>query len=355
MLAKETIKSCLAGEPVRVTPAYRFWFDERFVQRNPQAVEEMAVRYSDDFVQATIGEWGEKWMMRGQIPKRAREPELLPGEFTDDWGCLFCAAPTGVGEHPTRPRVTTLEQWERYEAEDLPLVEPRTFASGLRRIASQHREHYVLGQFWRTFYERMFMLIGFENLMCEIAAQSELFLRMKKALLDFTLKGIQEIAAAGADAVFLADDWGTQTTLHISPQAWRAHFKPAYAAMIEAAHGLGLDVWFHSCGNVFDLIPEWIDLKLDVLAHLQNGALDIGEVARRYRGRMTFFGGIDVQFNLIQGDRDSIREEVRGLVEGFGADRGKYILAPSNTIMPETPVENVWALFRAFEEFGNRN
>ena len=66
---------------------------------------------------------------------------------------------------------------------------------------------------------------------------------------------------------------------------------------------------------------------------------------------MTFFGGIDVQFKLVKGNRKSIREEVRAVYEMFAAHEGKYMASPSNTIMPETPVENVWALFEAIREF----
>ncbi len=171
-------------------------------------------------------------------------------------------------------------------------------------------------------------------------------------LRDFTIRGIDRIADAGADAVFLADDWGTQDRLQISPAMWRKHFRPAYAAMIDAAHGRGMDVWLHSCGHITELVPEWIDLGLDVIAHLQTAAMDLPALAKAYRGRITFFGGIDVQFNLVRGGRESIRSEVRSLLADFHAHEGRYIASPSNSIMPETPVENVWTLFDAIRELG---
>ena len=76
-------------------------------------------------------------------------------------------------------------------------------------------------------------------------------------------------------------------------------------------------------------------------------------IANAYRGKMTFFGGIDVQFNLIHGTRESIREEVRTLMDDFHAHDGKYIASPSNSIMPETPIDNVRYLFEAIREFGD--
>jgi len=88
----------------------------------------------------------------------------------------------------------------------------------------------------------MYMLVGFEELMMEIATHGELFGRMLSNLRDFTIQGIELIAETGADAVFLADDWGTQHRLQISPTMWREHFRPAYAAMIDTAYAKGLDV-----------------------------------------------------------------------------------------------------------------
>ena len=92
-----------------------------------------------------------------------------------------------------------------------------------------------------------------------------------------------------------------------------------------------------------------------MLAHLQPAALDLPAIADAYRGQITFFGGLDVQFNLVNGNRNSIREEVRTRMTNFHAFDGKYIASPSNSIMPETPAENVWTLFDAIREYGTEN
>jgi len=341
MISKAEMKACLAGEATPVVPAYLFWFDGKFVEKNRAEVDRMHEEYSDDFVQCG-----------GPLTKRAADPEMAPGEFTDEWGCLFCAAPDGVGAHPTRPIVRSVDEWEDYVANSMPLTDAEVFTAGIRDAVQSHPDAYVVAPFWRTFYERMYMLVGFEELMVEIATGGELFVRLLADLRDFTLQGIELICETGADAVFLADDWGTQHRLQISPAMWREHFRPAYAAMIDTAHARGVDVWLHSCGNITEIIPEWIDIGLDVIAHLQTAALDLPAIADAYRGQITFFGGIDVQFNLVNGDRGSIRQEVKALMDRFHAHEGKYLASPSNTIMPETPVENVWSLFEAIRELG---
>ena len=341
MLAKQEIRACLAGECPSYVPAWLFWTDGKFRQKNKTDVEQMQEQYSNDFVFAG-----------GRLRKRARDESLEEGEYTDDWGCLFRAAPDGVGSHPTRPIVTSVQDWERYVSQEMPEIDAAQYAGAIRDAAENNPDYYVVAQLWRTFYERMFMLIGYNELMIEIALEGELFTRMLPELRDFTIRGIELVADAGADAVFLADDWGTQNRLMISPTSWAKYFKPAYAEMIEVAHDRGLDVWFHSCGNITEAIPHWIDIGLDVISPLQTAALDLPAIAEAYHGQITFFGGVDVQYNLVKGTRESVRDEVRQLIKMFHADEGKYMFSPCNTIMPETPVENVWTLFEAIRSFG---
>lgn len=141
--------------------------------------------------------------------------------------------------------------------------------------------------------------------------------------------------------------------MRISPDSWRKYFKPAYRAMIETAHNLGLDVWLHSCGNITDIISDLIEIELDVIGNLQPSALDLPLLSEKYGRQITFFGGIDVQYNIINGNRDTICDEVYSLMKNFRAEQGKYMCCPSNSIMPETPVQNARYLFEAIREFGS--
>jgi len=341
MLSKAEIKACLAGEPTPIVPAYMMWFDEKVWNVHEEELRELELKYGNDFVDCSP-----------TLVKRATDPELDPHEFTDEWGCRFGAVPDGVGSHPTLPIIRSLSEWEKYLSEGIPSIDPEVFGKPIIAKTKAHPDNYVVAAFWRTFYERMHMLMGYEELMVEIATEGEIFISMLKELRDFTIHGIELIGDTGADAVFLADDWGMQHTLQISPDMWRKYFRPAYAAMIDTAHSRGLDVWLHSCGNITDIIPDWIDIGLDVIAHLQTTALDLPAIAAAYRGQITFFGGIDVQHNLVHGDRDSIRGEIETLMTCFQAFEGKYIAAPSNTIMPETPIENVRILCEAIKDFG---
>jgi uroporphyrinogen decarboxylase len=339
MLTKSELKACLRGEYTKVAPAFFHWMDMDFIAANRAFTEEMSRLYQDDMIQ-----------VQPQLTKRARPIPLQENEFTDEWGCRFMHAPGGVGAHPSLPIIHSMEDWEAYLDEEIPLIDPARYAEGVLEAAREQPDGYVCLNIWRTFYERMYMLIGIENLWAGIALSEELFLRMLDDLKAFTLRAISEAAKSGVDCVYLADDWGMQDRLQISPAAWRRHFKPAYADMIDLAHGLNMDVWLHSCGCIEAIVPDLVDIHLDVVGNLQSSAINFQRLSENFRGKIGFFGGLDVTTNLTQGAPASIRAEVEWITRLFQPAQGRYLYAPSNSIMPETPAENVRALFQAIDE-----
>jgi len=142
MLKKEEIKACLSGECPRYVPAWLFWMDGKFREKNRADVEQMQNQYQNDFVFAGVN-------YRNRHKDRSKEV----GEFTDNWGCLFCAASDGVGSHPTRPIVKNIEDWERYVSEEMPEIAPDNHANAVRTAVENHPEYYVvsLGTKWRGF------------------------------------------------------------------------------------------------------------------------------------------------------------------------------------------------------------
>jgi uroporphyrinogen decarboxylase len=159
---------------------------------------------------------------------------------------------------------------------------------------------------------------------------------------------VRNWAALGVDAVFPMDDWGTQRGMLISPAMWRGFFKPYYRAIFDEAHRAGLDVFYHSCGDIMEIIGDLIDIGVDVLHPLQPGPLDLRDVARRFGGKVCFCGAIDVQHLLPSARPSEIRAEIRRLIGTLGAPFGNsYIPAPANALGPDIPFENLVAMFEA--------
>ena len=120
--------------------------------------------------------------------------------------------------------------------------------------------------------------------------------------------------------------------------------------VIEAAHKRDLKVFMHSCGNVTDIIPDLIEIGLDVLNPIQPGATDHEHIAREFGGKITFFGGIDVQ-GLPKKSTAEIEEEIDRLVEFFGRYDGGFIFCTANSVVPETPLQNIEAMLKACQRY----
>ena len=127
------------------------------------------------------------------------------------------------------------------------------------------------------------------------------------------------------DIIAFGDDWGTQQDLIISPVKWREVFRPYYAEQFDSIHRAGKKVWFHSCGQIARIIPDLIDIGVDVLELLQPDVFGIERLAREFGGKVCFCCSVDHQRLASTGTREEICSYVQRLVETLGAFNGGYI------------------------------
>jgi len=134
----------------------------------------------------------------------------------------------------------------------------------------------------------------------------------------------------------------------ISPAMWRKFFKPRYARIFAEMHRLGMDVFFHSCGNITLIVEDLIGIGVDILDPIQPVAMAPKEMARQFGGQVTFSGAIDDQELLCRGTPQQVKDTVRELIDTLGRPfGGRYLIAPANVLVPDIPLENVQALFEA--------
>lgn len=155
------------------------------------------------------------------------------------------------------------------------------------------------------------------------------------------------------DGFFCGDDMGAQQGPLISVDMYRRYFKDRFCDYVTLAHQCKLPVMYHTCGSVKALIPEFIDCKLDVLQSLQPQAhdMDLCVLKKEYGRALAFQGGADIQGVLPHGSPADVSRMVCRLA-GCGAPGGGYIFGTAHNIQPDTPIENVVALFEAYHEFG---
>ncbi len=162
------------------------------------------------------------------------------------------------------------------------------------------------------------------------------------------------LAAKGKIDIFMTgDDFGTQNGLMMSRELWCKYFKKGFKAYIDLAHKYNMKVMHHTCGAVSELIPEFIDCGLDILQSVQPRAngMDLKTLKQEYGKHISFHGSMDIQHTLPHGTPEDIRAEVKDRMEA-GKPGGGFIISTAHNIQPDTPMENVLALFDAYREFG---
>jgi uroporphyrinogen decarboxylase len=157
---------------------------------------------------------------------------------------------------------------------------------------------------------------------------------------------IYEAVPGKVDFSYVAEDMGAQTDLMIAPRHIRRYLFPGMQRMIDLVHSAGAYVFHHNDGNVTRILPELVELGIDLLNPIQWRAdgMDRAMLKQRYGGRIIFHGGVDNQYTLPFGTVEEVRQEVRDNLRILGAGGG-YILAPCHNIQPLTPVENIVAMY----------
>lgn len=162
---------------------------------------------------------------------------------------------------------------------------------------------------------------------------------------EYCRRGL-EAAGGRIDILCLGEDCGNQNGRMFSPRTFDEFFVPRIGKFIDLAHEFGALAMLHSCGDTSDIMPTFIDMGLDILDAMQPepAGMNPAEIKRRYGDHLTFCGLISTQQTLPHGSAEDVRREVRERIEIVGAGGG-YICSPAHCIQPDTPLENVLALF----------
>lgn len=161
-----------------------------------------------------------------------------------------------------------------------------------------------------------------------------------------------EAAKGLVDFVYVAEDLGTQNTLLMSPASFRHFLKPWMQKMIDLIHSFGVKVMHHDDGAIRPLLPELIEIGIDVLNPVQwrCKGMEREELTRDFGKSLVFHGGVDNQRTLPFGTRDDVRQEVAENIRIFSKGKG-YIVGPCHNLQPNTPTTNILAMYEAVHEY----
>ena len=251
-----------------------------------------------------------------------------------------------------------LPDWEFLP--DLLAELPNTDAPGLfdeaKRIADQaHAEgKYVLIHHWSLMYELIWQFRGMQELLIDYYEYPEEVHALHRAVLDTELKLLKRaFEEVKPDGYMISDDLGTQTALMMSPAMFREFIKPYYVELWGLCREHDVDSWLHTCGNISEIIGDLIECGLSVLHPLQKGTMDWDAVAAKWKGKIAFLVGMDVQDTLINGTPEDVRREVRLIRDTFDTPHGGLLYAAGNGIVRGTPLENIEAFLNECLTYGN--
>ncbi len=218
------------------------------------------------------------------------------------------------------------------------------------QFITTHQDRFLVISYGFGLFERSWVLRGFQETLMDSAADPEFYDAFIEAICDHQAKIVERFLELPIDGIMFSDDWGYQRGLLIRPEMWRNYFKPRYRRLYKLAHDAGKKTLNHSCGNVADIVPDLIEIGLDVLQSVQPEAMDPYKLKQKYGNDITFWGGLGSQSTIQFGTPAEIHEEVEKLSRVMGRGGG-YILSPAKHIQPGTPVQNSAAVYEAFLKY----
>lgn len=262
---------------------------------------------------------------------------VAPLTYRDDWGVI----------------------WRRESGDDIGVVidaplkepslagftppEPAPRTTYLETFCEENPDRFRLVSLSSPIFQRAWFLRGFENFLTDMVLHKNFVHDLITVIMDYTTKVVKEALACNIDALFLMDDWGQQEGLLISPTMWREFFKPSMERLCKMVKDKGVFLFCHSCGNIQCLIPELIEMGVDVLNPFQPEVMDVHQIKRLYGDHLCFYGGIGTQGVLPHGTVEQVKDDVREKIQSLGKNGG-YILAPAHAVQADVPIENISAL-----------
>ena len=291
-------------------------------------------------------------MLVPNAPPSTLNRELAPDRFVDAWGITWQGHPGNqyfdIAGHPLRH--ATAADLAAYPWPDL--AHPSRF-QGLKEKARaiQAAGYAVVALSGITPFEFSYMLRGMDQWFLDLGGDPEFADALMRKLTDLMRAGAEALldeAGEFIDVLVTGDDLGSQNAPLISTAMYRRLIKPFHAELMQSIRRkTKAKIFYHSDGNIYPLLPDLIEIGIDLLNPVHVSARDMGDTARLKRefgDRLSFCGAVDTQTVLPHGTPQDVRSEVRRRIKDL-APGGGYILSPVHCLQPDVPPENALAMF----------
>lgn len=275
-------------------------------------------------------------------------PQSSPDVYQDPSGRKLFDSGLDRTKH-AQPPLATCETVS--QVEDFPWPNP-DFLNFDSCLADLHKtgDVYRMGGFWTCFFHNVSDLFGMEEYLVKMYTNPKIVEAVTDKVCEFYYEANERFFKAAGDRLdgfFFGNDFGTQTSLICGPDQFDQFIMPWLRRFTEQGHRHGYQVILHSCGSIHSVIPRLIAAGVDCLHPLQSLAanMDAETLARDFKGKIAFMGGIDTQELLTNGTPEQVKDEVRRVMRILGPN---LIVSPSHeAILPNVPPENVEAMAKA--------
>lgn len=274
-------------------------------------------------------------------------------KYICEWGITWKRVPyrggfyTEITEHPLADE----KKINSYRAPD-PNLDWRYEEA--RSLIQQYREDYwIVGYIPATIFECSWYLRGMDLLLEDMIINKSVAGVIMDKTMQYSLVAGKKLIELGVDMIWTGDDVGMQTGMMFSPSLWREFLKPRYAFLYQEFRKANSDIKiaYHSDGDCTAIIPEMIEMGLDVLNPIQPKCIDPAKMKCLYGDRLSFFGTVDTQETFPFGSTGDVKKEVRERIQTVG-ESGGLILAPTHNIQVDVKTENILAFYEAVREYG---
>lgn len=275
--------------------------------------------------------------------------------YVDDWGITWKSVEyeTAFGPgHYTEMVGHPLAEERAFDSYRAPNPDrPELYTEAARVVREFKNDYWIVGVTVTTIFETAWALRGYERTLADFVENPGLTERLLEIPFRYHLAAAKKLTELGVDMIWIGDDVGAQNGMLMSSKTWRRFLRPRLAEFIATVKGINpnLKVAYHSDGHILPIIPELIDIGIDILNPVQPRSMNPAEVKRRFGDRLSFWGTIDEQHTLPFASPEAVAAEVRERISTVGRSGG-LIIGPTHHVQLDTPMENFRAMVAAIIE-----
>jgi len=225
----------------------------------------------------------------------------------------------------------------------LPKIDPVDIKQRTESVLQNGRDTFKLAKLGMTLFERAWSLRNMEELLMDFYENEDFVHELLGKVTDYNLEIVNEALKYPVDGFYFGDDYGQQDGLIMGAPLWRKFIKPQLARTFAPIKAKGLPVFLHSCGNIFDILGDLVEIGLDCYQTVQPEVYDLKKLKQDFGGKLTFFGAISTQQLLPYATPAEVKEKIAETIAILGTNGG-YICAPTHQVSPDTPPENIMAM-----------